>query len=622
MSKKSLYLLIGIIVIGMLLFVYLRSNQSANSSEQNSFSTPTHSVKGKRPTKPTRPDFTQLLDESEDKAAEPDYQDPAYSARLQRPAQGAALFTAQPTIPSEQRYGVSKYNNNSNRLPSQINTERSIPSAYTTSSSANYSAAGSQTGPRKVMGRDVDMSTYPMNKKAGSGGLGDLGEMEGYLSKLSYQEQKELDLKINNMSAGLERAILRAMAPKSKQDEMIEKYLNRRGTNGEESEDSGKTIGGFPVNSAEGKILQQLANQTQNIVQAMRETFGNEAASGAQKIMQDFQREMQAVLAGPGTAEEKQARLQALNKKYNDKLQKFNQKESDKKLRSQMQAENAKQLTQIRKEFGATTAAAVQAKLDENIAQRIEIMNQGLPEEEMYKQLLALEQQERQDIEDIIRQNNPQDVAAVDKWRALQNQEMKERILQADQAVKDGAEEAQLFRVNDTTIKEFQKDWQVEDQTIQQGLSGYGSEMQARALQIQQDLRAQQAQLYSEGGTAQELDRKSMELTEKANSELEALRNEYKETYIQNTAAEFNAANERNIQQATVKFLSEASEDTKEAFRQQANAILEHYNTERAKLLADRDKNPDYTDQWEEIYRQEQNQLAILLQSLQQQEQQ
>lgn len=556
--------------------------------------------------------LTDILEETPSAArhvALPPRQLPPASLASQAKMKGAGLQMPSSAIPQVSGMGLpTRRYTFASAAPRQHLTpiagaNRSTPKgrgySYTKTAPVIQSAHGTAA---QIPTEHSSQQTAPTTQSAAS-------EMEGYLSKLTQDERKALDMKVQHMSNAIEQAFVRAMAPKNKQEQAIAKYLQRRGTQGKLAP-TDRTVGGFLASSPEGQVMQQLVTQTQSIVNAVRDTYGDQAAAGASRIMKQFQREMADLLNSNLSAEQKQLRAQALNKKYNDKLQKYNEKEAKNKIEGQLRGEHEKLLTQVRTQFDSETESAIRAKLEENIPKRIEIMQTPQSEESMYRQLLALETQQQKDIKEILLKNNPNDPNVLNKWTHLLNQQAKEQAQAEAAAVERGEKEGQLFRVKEETLQEYKEKWEKQDDPeILKGLSSYGPQVQEQASGILRRFHEQQLQLLAEGGETSQLNADNAKLVEDVNKQLRQLREQNKEIFVQNTTEQFNRQNDERLQQYT-NYLSDLSDSQKEQWRTQAQRVMQSYNAKRAALLAERDTHPNVSAQWAELDKQEREALA------------
>lgn len=122
---------------------------------------------------------------------------------------------------------------------------------------------------------------------------------------MTRREQTALNQKLQNFSAGLERAIASAVLPKSKREQNIEKYLARARGEAAVMDGGVYAAGQRQAGGGTEEVMQQLAAQSKSIVDNVRGSYGDGAAEEAQSIMNDFQSEMAETLNAPGDPEEK-----------------------------------------------------------------------------------------------------------------------------------------------------------------------------------------------------------------------------------------------------------------------------------------------------------------------------
>lgn len=520
-------------------------------------------------------------------------------------ASGSAVPTAISTRP--------KTSSSSGRTGSRSNVSTSSYNRPTT----QYSGSGQYNNPAYASASSN--AGRPMMRQGGNYGVG-AGDKEskmgaaqsilsGYGPKQTYQQQKALDQKLNNMSAGIERAIARAMLPKSKRNQNIEKYLSRR--EGGNFDGGGYDGGISGSNSASAAARQQIASQAGDIVNDMKNNYGDAAAGKAQQIMNDFEKEMAEAFDPNADPQENALRAKAVNNKYNEKLRKLNEEESMNKFEAELRAKNEAQLAKIREKFNPQTEAAAREKMEANLKKRMEIMRTPQSEEDMYRQILELEEQERKDLETVVREQNPTDLRAEAKFRDLQNDYIRDQIMQADEDVKDGRQTQKNFQVTEGTLDEMNASWIKDNQEVIDSLATYGPEVQSQAQEILDQMREQRTQLIKEGGKLNDVNRQNMEITEQANERLKELREQNKAIFIQNVEADMNAKNKEVIESYTRQF-SGASDDAKAQWSAKAEVILQKYNRLRAQMAAEAETNPNYSKDMEALFKLEQQELATI----------
>ena len=169
----------------------------------------------------------------------------------------------------------------------------------------------------------------------------------------------------------------------------------------------------------------------------------------------------------------------------------------------------------------------------------------------MYRQILELEEQERKELETVVREQNPTDLRAEAKFRDLQNDYIRDQIMQADEDVKDGRQTQKNFQVTEGTLAEMNASWIKDDQEVIDSWAIYGPEVQSQAQEILDQMREQRTQLITEGGKLNDVNRQNMEITEQANERLKELREQNKAIFIQNVEADMNAKNKEVIESYT-----------------------------------------------------------------------
>lgn len=426
----------------------------------------------------------------------------------------------------------------------------------------------------------ADLSSYEEGGEASSARR---QMFDGYAPRQTRQQQKALDFKLKNMSSGIERAIARAMAPKSKREQNIEKYLGR--TRGEAAAMDGGVYGAETGQMAapEADVTNQIAAQAAGVVDGVRSSYGDQAAERAGKIMDNFQKEMSDTLNAPGDPQEKQIRANAVNNKYNQQLQNLNREEALNKMEAEMRAANEKQLAAIGEKFNPETAAAARAKMEENLQKRMAVYRAGGSEEDVYKQLLALDEQQRKDLEQIVREKNADDPQAAAKLLELQNENVKQQIEEEEQAIKEGRKQARDFRLKEKTVEVLDASWKKDNKEITDFFAAFGPEQAAKAKQILEKLRQDRNAIYRSGASVSEINKANMKATDAANAELKKLEEESKRGLVQNQENQLNARNEEVLSHYTAQ-MQGVPDEVKAQWAARAKPVLEKYNRQRAQL--------------------------------------
>ena len=215
-----------------------------------------------------------------------------------------------------------------------------------------------------------------------------------FMTAVPKEQQKRLETQLKGLSSGIDRAVAKALLPKSKKDANIEKYLQRNA--------SPQAVAAGPF----APVLDQVAAQKSGVVNSMGQTFGPQAAQEASKVMDSFQNEMTSAVTAPGqTPQQIAQKVKEVTKKYEQKLQKMTQDNGFKKFEQERIAKDNLLKEEIGKQYGSEIAALASEKIDSARDKDMQLARQGLPAEEYYKQQLANQRDRRKALEDIILKN-------------------------------------------------------------------------------------------------------------------------------------------------------------------------------------------------------------------------
>lgn len=581
-NRNFFYTFLFVILLLVIGLVYLTRNaRHAPSAPPSAAGTPVSSEPEFPSDRPNRVDFTSMLDAPSSDA--PSAQEtPLYASG---PSWGGSNYAAQapgqlsssslPYRPVSARYAAGAAQRARIAAASSAPRSSSVSKSYTPGKSGyGYGASSS--------GASLGSASYEPDAEEASARE---NMFAGLTPRQTRQQQKALDQKLKNMSSGIERAIARAMTPKSKREQNIEKYLGR--ARGEGASMDGGVYGAETGQvSGDGKdITAQIAAQAQNVVNDVRANYGDKAAGRAGKIMDNFQKEMSDTLSAPGDPQEKQIRASALNNKYNQQLEELNRKEALNKMQAQMREENEKQLAAIREKFNPETEAAVRPLLEKDLQQRSAILSTPGDETQTYKRLIELDEQKRKDMESAVAKANPSDPAAAAKLLELQNEEAKRSILEREEAVKQGEERERAMLFRPETIKEKDEQWKKENDNIIKSFEVYGPEAAAKARQILDQARQRRVAAMQEGGTPSELNKKMLEQTENANAGLKQLAESSRQEALQNVEKEMDQNNEQFIREATSRMPQDVPDGLKAQWADKARAILDGAKQQKMRLL-------------------------------------
>lgn len=349
----------------------------------------------------------------------------------------------------------------------------------------------------------------------------------GFRDGLTGREARALNEKLQLMSAGVDRAIAQALMPKSRREQLIEKYAKQDASAGAAA--GAPASAGAGGNSASAQaadpmrsVMAKIASQANSIIASMRSAYGDKAAAGAEQIMKNFQREMAAVLNGPWDPQEKQIRASALNHKYNAKLAKLNQREGMKKMEASLREQNEKQLQKMASTLSPEAVSALRQKYEEYLPKRMALYQAGLSEEEFTRQEIALNEQMEQDIQQLLAQYQPQDPEALNNVIKARNEAIEEEMRRREQLPENERPPEPAMRWSEETLNSKREAMEKENKKIVQSFAAYGPEVQAQAQRILDETMEKRLAIAREGGTLREFN----ELVKEANLRLENLQNQ------------------------------------------------------------------------------------------------
>ncbi len=417
---------------------------------------------------------------------------------------------------------------------------------------------------------------------------------------LTYRQQKEMNRKIDAFSSGIQRAIAQAMAPQSKRSQNIAKYLGRSRGEAAQMDEGARSSQEGQVSGDGQNLAAQIAAQAQGVVNDVRANYGDKAAARAGKIMDNFQREMNQAVQGPGDPQEKQIRASAVNTKYANQLQQLNQNESLSKMEMQLRADNEKQLAAIERQFGPAAASAAREKMENDLQQRMKVYRTPQAEQEATRQLLALDEQRRKDLEEAVRKNVQDNPFAAGQLTEVQNAQAKQQILEEAQAIKEGRQQARYTVYSQDKLDQTRQTWQKEGEKIVQGFEQLGPEYAAEAKELVDNLNKKRMEMrpVGENINTSELNSADMKLTEETNQKLQALR-------VRGVAEAYNKSNDERLKQITDQ-MGGVDEKTKQAWSKKARTVMEKYNQLRARAFGQK----DYEATLKRLEQQEQKELA------------
>ncbi len=518
-----------------------------------------------------RPDFTEFLDEPVEASS--------FSVRRVVPVRGTAY---QPVIPYRSVYPVTDYATISQQPPAAYAADRRSVSAVQTSE--NYTAAQQPRAVSSAAGTTVtrtaparrtymtDASYQTSNATSPAASSADL--LAAYTPRQVRQVQQKLNNQLNNLSDAIKRAILKTTTPKTKQEEMIDKYLAYR-----DADKAGNTTSAASPAEA---VQQQIASQSNHIISDIRKNYGDEAAGRASQLMSDFEQEMADTLNKPGDALEKQIAAQKVNNKYNEKLQKLNKEESLKKIREQLSAENEAYLKKVSEVYGTNTANALRPVMEDYADKRLTIWTTPQREEEALAAEQALEKTIHEQQEKILREKAG--VSGGDRV-LLENQLLEDKL--------KGEKDLRPFSQTATEQASRKAEWQTEK--TESLLPSFQTE----------EVKAEAGKMYDDLITARE------DLASKA-MEQSWTNSDYQEAYAQ-LSKDYNERLKKLYEKDYNALYEQYYKDLPAEQKNKARSVWQQYNAKRVELAAQLMSGEERKRQLETLSQEEQDALQAVL---------
>ncbi len=336
-------------------------------------------------------------------------------------------------------------------------------------------------------------------------------ELAPYMASLTNKDRaQKLQQQLNAVTLGVERALAKALLPKSKKDANIEKYLNRNA--------SPQAIAAGPF----AGVIQQVAAQRAGVVSSMGNAFGKEAAKEAGQVMSDYQNELSSALTQPGQTQEQLAqKTREISQKYNDKLQKVSEKHGFQQFYAERVAKDNQLKEELSKHYGPEIVAAAGAKIDAAREKDMLLARQGLPAEEYYNQQLANQQSRRKEIEAVI-------TGAGKSTRGLleaENQLEQDEVARALEAEESGQKQVRVYRASEEELTAIGTSLSQERQEkVQAAGSLYGAEGAQRMDAVYQRYYQEYMRIWNDPETSRtEKQQASMNLRQEVNNEIDQI---------------------------------------------------------------------------------------------------
>ena len=231
------------------------------------------------------------------------------------------------------------------------------------------------------------------------------------------KQKEQMDKEWAQLSAAIDRAVLQALTPKSKKEQMLEKYAPKAV---QASAAAGLT-GPF------ASVTQAIVTQKNDIVKSFGQAFGSSAARQAGSLMDSFASEIASAASAPGVSAQQAAQqVKEITKKYQKEMEKLEQKSQYDKFVADRVAQDSKQ----KEELGALypeQKAQISQLIDQTREKDLLLATQNLSRQEYFNQLAQNNQALRSGIEQLVTQGG-QSAQNLRKWEQGQTQQYLEKL--------------------------------------------------------------------------------------------------------------------------------------------------------------------------------------------------
>ena len=244
--------------------------------------------------------------------------------------------------------------------------------------------------------------------------------------KPNRKQQEQMNEKLANLSTAIERAVMRALTPKSKKEQMIEKYSAKGSETSALTPQEAAAAGEF------APVVNAIASQKQSIVNGFGNAFGSGAAKQASQLMDSFAGEVSSAVSDASASPEAKAqRVKEITKKYQDKMNKLEEKSQyDKFMQDRLAKAN-----QQKEELGnlyPQDREQIARLVDEKFKKDNDLLNQNLSQEEYFTQLAKNEQEFDTAVKDLAAKSG----SVVDylKWQREQDDKTRKALGELEEA--------------------------------------------------------------------------------------------------------------------------------------------------------------------------------------------
>ncbi len=270
----------------------------------------------------------------------------------------------------------------------------------------------------------------------------------------NQQDKARMDERWNKLAAALERAVAKALMPKSQKEETVENTVKPQ------QKQSLQTPG---FTGALAPVGEQVAMQKQQIMQSMRQAFGGAAAQQAGGIMDSLAGELSSVLnSADSTAEQKEQQVKGLINKYQKEMDKLTEKSQYDKFVEQRTKEINQQKEEFRSYYGDELSDRLGQSLEEEWQAEQALATQGLSKDEYYEKLAKLRQDKRDEREKLVTEQGQ----SINPMLEVEKKQAEEQLKNLQQQVAKGEVESVARKATDREIQEMQADVKTKSERI------------------------------------------------------------------------------------------------------------------------------------------------------------
>lgn len=378
-----------------------------------------------------------------------------------------------------------------------------------------------------------------------------------YMDSLTKEQKEQLENQLKGLSSGIDRAVAKALLPKSKKEMNIEKYLQRNA--------SPQAVAAGPF----APVLEQVAAQKAGVVKSMGQAFGQQAAQEASKVMDSFQNEMASAVNAPGkTPQQIAEKVKEVAQKYAQELQKMSEDNGFKKFEQERIEKDNLLKQEISKQYGPEIASQASKTIDEFREKDMLLARQGLPAEKYYEQQLANQSARRKALEELIIQHGKSTKGLFNAENELERKEVEQKIKDEE----EGKTLARSYRTGEKELAAIGASLSQErDEKLQAAGEIYGEEGARRIDAVYQKYYDEYMKIWQDPDSSKTTKQQaSMKLRQDVNKQLEQIQ---KDPKLQEER--LNRQVENSLSQLMKSpDLQKASSEQKAALAQHARPIL------------------------------------------------